>query len=93
MRSNIVLDDVNSGETRAFGLDWTPYLADGDSISGEPAAPVIVYGAVTPGENTVSGAVQTFAVTATTVGPWALALEVTTANGETLREIVCSVTR
>lgn len=88
MRENVALDDKLQGETRRYGFDWSPYLAAGDNPLGVPAAPVKLYGDVTVGGNVFEANVQTFELEAGEVGPLALLLEIETAQGETLQQVV-----
>ena len=88
MRENVALDDKLQGETKRYGFDWTPYLAAGDSPVGNPAAPDVLYGAVTVGPNILVGNVQTFELVAGEVGPLAMLLEIETVQAETLQQVV-----
>jgi hypothetical protein len=88
MRENVAIDDKLQGETRRYGFDWSPYLAEGDSIAGQPAAPEILYGGVDIGVNVALGNVQTFELSGGLVGPVALQLEIATAQAETLQQVV-----
>lgn len=88
MRENVALDDKTQGETKRYGFDWTPYLATGDSPTGAPAAPVVLYGGVTVGPNSLTANVQAFELAAGTVGPLALLLGIDTLQGEFLEQVV-----
>lgn len=86
MRENTILDDKIAGEIRDYTVDWASYLATGDSIDGEPNAPVLLYGTVTFGSNTKTGTLQTLRLSGGVVGPVSFRLEIETAAEETLQQ-------
>lgn len=86
MRKNTILDDKIAGEIRDYTVDWGPYIAAGDSVSGEPSAPVLLYGDVDFGSNTVTGTFQTLRLLGGEIGPAAFRIEIETTGGETLQQ-------